>query len=120
MSQPPEASPAAPSAASSRGSRKVRVGVVISNRMKKTIVVRVDRLVREPLYHRVLRRSTHFKAHDEQNTAQIGDVVRIRETRPLSKDKRWRLVEIVRRGAVTEAVIGSQAAQQASTQEPSS
>ena len=76
-------------------SRKVRVGVVTSNRMKKTIVVQVTRLVRHPKYSRVIRQVNSFKAHDETNSAVIGDWVKIMETRPLSKDKRWRLVQIV-------------------------
>ncbi|MBI4353987.1 MAG: 30S ribosomal protein S17 [Candidatus Omnitrophica bacterium] len=79
--------------------RKVRLGTVVSNRMQKTIVIRVDRLVQHPTYQRVVRRATNFKAHDETNSAKIGDYVKIMETRPLSKDKRWRLVEILRRGS---------------------
>lgn len=82
-----------------RGSRKIRVGTVVSNRMQKTIVVRVDRLVRHPKYQRVIRQATRFKVHDETNSANIGDYVKIMETRPLSKDKRWRLLEVVRRGS---------------------
>ncbi len=86
-------------AAAGRGARKVLLGQVTSNKMQKTIVVRVTRLVRHPRYERVIRRSTSFKAHDEHHTAKPGDWVRIVETRPLSKDKRWRLVEIVREGS---------------------
>ena len=85
---------------SARASRKVQTGIVISDRMQKTIVVRVDRLVRHALYTRVVRRAATFQAHDETNSAKIGDLVKIMETRPLSKNKRWRLVEILRRGAV--------------------
>ncbi|MBI4355116.1 MAG: 30S ribosomal protein S17 [Candidatus Omnitrophica bacterium] len=78
-----------------RARRKELVGIVTSNKMQKTIVVRVDRLVRHRTYLKTLRLATSFKVHDEQNTAKIGDRVRIAETRPLSKDKRWRLVEIL-------------------------
>ena len=84
--------------------RKVREGIVVSDKMQKTIVVKIDRLVQHPLYPRTLRSSNTFKAHDEKNTAKIGDLVRIMETRPLSKDKRWRLIEIVRRGSSAEPV----------------
>ena len=72
--------------------RKTRVGVVTSNRMQKTIVVRVDGLAMHPAYGRVMRHSVSYKAHDERNDARIGDQVRIEETRPLSKDKRWMVV----------------------------
>ena len=78
-----------------RNERKERIGKVISNKMQKTITVAVDRKVKHPIYGKFVNRTTKFKAHDEQNTAGIGDTVRIMETRPLSKDKRWRLVEIV-------------------------
>jgi small subunit ribosomal protein S17 len=78
-----------------RNERKERVGKVVSNKMQKTITVAVDRKVKHPIYGKFVNRTTKFKAHDEQNTAGIGDTVRIAETRPLSKDKRWRLVEIV-------------------------
>jgi small subunit ribosomal protein S17 len=78
-----------------RNERKERVGKVISNKMQKTITVAVDRKVKHPIYGKFVNRTTKFKAHDEQNTAGIGDTVRIMETRPLSKDKRWRLIEIV-------------------------
>ena len=78
-----------------QGKRKTKVGRVVSDKMDKTIVVSVERLARHRLYKRVIRLSTKFKAHDEENTAGIGDTVRIMETRPLSKDKRWRLVEVV-------------------------
>ncbi|MBI2871546.1 MAG: 30S ribosomal protein S17 [Candidatus Omnitrophica bacterium] len=78
-----------------RGYTKTRIGVVTSNKMQKTITVRVDRLVGHARYGKVVRRFTKFKAHDEKNKAQIGDRVMIRETRPLSKDKRWRLVTIL-------------------------
>ena len=85
------------SAVHARKRRKVRVGIVTSNKMAKTIVVRVDRLVRHPTYNRVVRHASSFKAHDEHNSASVGDWVKIMETRPLSKDKRWRLIEIVKR-----------------------
>jgi small subunit ribosomal protein S17 len=81
------------------GARKVRVGVVTSNRMQKTIVVRVTRLVRHPKYNRIIHQINSFKAHDETNSAAVGDWVKIMETRPLSKDKRWRLVKIVTRAS---------------------
>ena len=91
-----------------RAFRKIRTGTVISNRMQKTIVVRVDRLTRHPLFDRVMTRSAKFKVHDEQNTARVGDVVKIMETRPLSKDKRWRLVDVVRRASTAPAVPGTE------------
>ena len=77
--------------------RKVRVGVVVSDKMQKTVVVRIDRRVPHPIYGKMVTRSKKFKAHDEDNSAKTGDTVRIAETRPLSKDKRWRVVEIVER-----------------------
>lgn len=80
-----------------RGLRKVRVGKVVSDKMEKTIVVAVETKVRHPLYGKTVNRTTKFKAHDETNDAKIGDKVRIMETRPISKDKRWRLVEVVER-----------------------
>jgi small subunit ribosomal protein S17 len=78
-----------------RNERKERIGKVISNKMQKTITVAVDRKVKHPIYGKFVNKTTKFKAHDEANTAGIGDTVRIMETRPLSKDKRWRLVEVV-------------------------
>ena len=80
-----------------RNSRKTRTGIVVSNKMKNTVVVLVSRSVRHPLYGKVMKSSKKFKAHDESNTAKVGDVVRIQETRPLSKTKRWRLVEIIKK-----------------------
>ena len=77
--------------------RKTRSGIVVSNRMDKTVVVVVERPWRHPLYQKVIRRKVRYKAHDKENQCNVGDVVRIRETRPLSKTKRWRLVEIVKR-----------------------
>jgi small subunit ribosomal protein S17 len=81
-----------------RGNRKERVGEVISNKMSKTIVVRVERRFPHPRYGKVITAYTKFYAHDEKNEAKAGDRVRIQETRPLSKLKRWRLVEVVERG----------------------
>jgi small subunit ribosomal protein S17 len=83
--------------ANERGNRKVRIGTVVSDKMDKTIVVKVETRVKHKLYGKVVRRSVKFKAHDEENTCREGDVVKIMETRPLSKDKHWRLVEIVER-----------------------
>lgn len=78
-----------------RGRRKVRIGRVISDKMDKTIVVAVEDFVRHPIYNKQIKRTTKFKAHDEQNVCKTGDKVKIMETRPLSKDKRFRLVEVV-------------------------
>jgi small subunit ribosomal protein S17 len=78
-----------------RGMRKQRLGTVISDRMDKTVVVRVQTLKEHPRYKKVVRQSSRFKAHDEQNQCKVGDQVRIVETSPLSHDKRWRVVEIV-------------------------
>jgi len=83
--------------ANERGNRKIRIGTVVSDKMDKTIVVKVETRVKHKLYGKVVRRSVKFKAHDEENTCREGDVVKIMETRPLSKDKHWRLVEIVER-----------------------
>jgi small subunit ribosomal protein S17 len=80
-----------------RGRRKVRVGVVISDTRAKTVTVEVPNQISHPRYDKVVRRSTKFHAHDETNDAKVGDTVRIMETRPLSKQKRWRVVEIVER-----------------------
>jgi small subunit ribosomal protein S17 len=80
-----------------RNLRKTRVGIVSSNKMDKTIVVSILDSVKHPLYKKVIKRTVKFKAHDELNECNIGDKVEIMETRPLSKDKRWRLVEIVER-----------------------
>jgi small subunit ribosomal protein S17 len=77
--------------------RRRLVGVVVSDKMQKTIVVRVDRTVRHPLYQKVLRRGKNYKAHDETNNAHEGDVVQIVESRPLSATKRWKLEQIVRK-----------------------
>ena len=82
---------------SSRGRRKVRVGVVVSDARDKTVTVEVPDQMMHPRYDKVVRTSTKFHAHDEANDAKLGDTVRIMETRPLSKQKRWRVVEIVER-----------------------
>ena len=78
-----------------RNLRKERVGVVVSDKMDKTVVVAVIDNVRHPLYKKIVKRTVKFKAHDEQNACGIGDTVMIMETRPISKDKRWRVVEII-------------------------
>ena len=78
-----------------RGLRKTRVGVVVSDKMDKTIVVEIRTRVKHPLYGKIVKRTYKLKAHDEMNECSIGDTVKVMETRPLSKDKRWRLVEIV-------------------------
>jgi small subunit ribosomal protein S17 len=82
---------------SSLGDRKVRIGTVASNKMDKTATILIERLVEHPLYHRVVKRSKKVFAHDENNDCQIGDRVRITETRPLSKRKVWRVVEVIER-----------------------
>jgi small subunit ribosomal protein S17 len=78
-----------------RNLRKTRTGKVTSNKMDKTIVVTVEEHVKHPLYNKIMKRSSKLKAHDEENSCNIGDTVKVMETRPLSKDKRWRLVEII-------------------------
>jgi small subunit ribosomal protein S17 len=88
-------------AAAERGVRKERQGVVVSNKMQKTIVVRVSRRVRHPVYGKEMMESHKFYAHDEKNEAQVGDQVRIVETRPLSRLKRWRLLEVVTKAGVS-------------------
>ncbi len=80
-----------------RGTRKERIGLVTSTAMDKTITVAVERLVQHRLYKKGIKRTKKFKAHDERNECNVGDTVRIRESRPLSKTKRWRLIEIVKR-----------------------
>lgn len=80
-----------------RGLRKVRVGKVTSDKMDKTIVVSIESSVKHPLYKKFVKRTYKLKAHDENNDCKIGDKVKVMETRPLSKDKRWRLVEIIER-----------------------
>lgn len=78
-----------------RNLRKTRIGVVSSNKMDKTITVKVERKIKHPLYGKFLKKTTSFHAHDEKNECSIGDIVKIMESRPLSKTKRWRLVEVV-------------------------
>ena len=78
-----------------RNARKVRIGTVVSDKMDKTIVVAIQYNIKHPLYNKIVKRTYKLKAHDENNTAGIGDRVKVMETRPLSRDKRWRLVEIV-------------------------
>ncbi|PYV82604.1 MAG: 30S ribosomal protein S17 [Acidobacteria bacterium] len=90
------------------GKRKEVIGNVVSNRMNKTIVVQVVRKRSHPLYTRVISKAKKFYAHDEKNEAHIGDVVRLEETRPLSKLKRWRLKEIVRKTALVPEVVTDQ------------
>ena len=80
-----------------RNRRKIRVGKVVSDRMEKTVVVSIERLVKHETYGRYVRRRTKFKVHDEKNECHVGDVVRFMETRPMSKDKRWRFVGFVER-----------------------
>lgn len=93
--------------------RKTKVGRVVSDKMDKTIVVSVERLARHPLYKRVVRLTTKFKAHDEQNDAHLGDTVLIEESRPLSATKRWRLVEVVARAgdqSLSSEIVAEEAA----------
>ncbi len=78
-----------------RGRRKSKIGSVVSNKMDKSVVVSVERLIRHPLYGKYFRKTSKFMAHDEENQCQVGDTVKIVETRPLSKLKRWRLVEVI-------------------------
>jgi small subunit ribosomal protein S17 len=80
-----------------RATRKTRTGLVVSDKMQKTVVVAIERRVPHPIYGKMVTRTKRVKAHDEENTAKTGDTVRIAETRPLSKDKRWRVIEIVDR-----------------------
>ena len=84
-------------AAAERNARKSRTGLVVSDKMEKTVVVAIERRVPHPVYGKMVTRTKRLKAHDEENSAKVGDTVRIVETRPLSKDKRWRVVEIVNR-----------------------
>jgi small subunit ribosomal protein S17 len=80
-----------------RGRRKIRTGVVVSDKMNKTVVVRIEQAVRHPVYHKTVRRTAKLRAHDEKDDAHVGDTVRVMETRPLSKTKRWRVVEVIER-----------------------
>jgi len=97
-------------AAPATGKRKTQIGNVASSRMNKTIVVEVTRKKAHPMYGRVVAHTKKFYAHDEDNTAHAGDVVKIEETRPLSKMKRWRLVEVVRRSKLAPEVTATPAA----------
>ncbi len=85
-----------------RGRRKQMIGVVVGNKMDKTAVVAVERRMRHPLYRKIVRRTTKYKVHDAGNTSNLGDIVRIVETRPMSKEKRWRIAEVLTRGNVAE------------------
>lgn len=90
------------------GKRKTKVGRVVSDKMDKTIVVAVERLARHRVYKRVIRLTSKFKAHDEENAARVGDRVLIEESRPLSHEKRWRLVEIVARASAPPELVGEE------------
>ena len=85
---------------SERNLRKTLIGIVESNKMDKTIVVKVETAVRHPIYKKIVKRTYKLKAHDEENVCQIGDKVKVMETRPLSKEKRWRLVEVMEKAIV--------------------
>ncbi|ROS76787.1 30S ribosomal protein S17 [Cellulomonas sp. PhB143] len=95
MSEKDTAAASADAPTAPRANRKVRRGYVVSDKMDKTVVIEVEDRVKHPLYGKVIRRTTKVKVHDEQNTAGVGDLVVIQETRPLSASKRWRLVEIL-------------------------
>ena len=82
-----------------RGNRKSRIGVVVSNKMTKTVVVKVERRVADPKYGKIVTKAEKYKAHDETQQCQIGDKVRMVETRPMSKDKRWRVAEVIEKAA---------------------
>ncbi len=84
---------------------KTKVGRVVSDKMQKTVVVAVENQLRHPIYHRMLRRTVRFKAHDEENTCKLGDLVQIVETRPLSKEKRWRVAQVLERADRVEAIV---------------
>ena len=83
-----------------RNLRKVMTGTVVSNKMDKTIVVAVETNVKHPMYKKIVKRTYKLKAHDEENVCQVGDIVKVMETRPLSKDKRWRLVEVIEKAVI--------------------
>ncbi len=82
---------------SERNDRKVKIGKVVSDKMDKTVVIAIERLVQHPLYKKSIKKTVRFKAHDENNDSHTGDIVSVMETRPLSKDKRWRVVEVIER-----------------------
>ncbi|HEX2769062.1 MAG TPA: 30S ribosomal protein S17 [Geobacteraceae bacterium] len=84
---------------SERGNRKAQIGVVVSDKMDKTVVVKIDRLVKHPVYNKYIKRSAKYKAHDNDNSCKTGDRVLIEETRPLSKDKRWKVRQIIDKSA---------------------
>ncbi len=84
---------------SERGNRKTQIGIVVSDKMDKTVVVKVDRLVKHPVYNKYIKRTAKYKAHDDENSCKTGDRVMIVETRPLSKDKRWKVRQIVEKSA---------------------
>ena len=90
-----------------RRKRKERIGVVVSDKMDKTISVRVDWVTHHPVYNKIMRKAVKFKAHDEKNSAKMGDTVRIQETRPTSKTKRWRLVEIVKKAIAGDLPVSA-------------
>ncbi len=117
-SKPSDPTPAAqPTAQRERGRRQQKVGRVASDKMQKTIVVAVESLKRHRVYKRTYRYTVRYKVHDEHDSARIGDVVRIEETRPLSKEKRWRLVEIIKRAEQTRPVEEVVAELQASVEQ---
>ena len=93
-----------------QGKRRTKVGRVVSDKMDRTVVVSVERLRRHAIYKRVVRLSSKFKAHDEENSARVGDTVRIEESRPLSREKRWTVVEVVARGSHEELIDGTEQA----------
>src|SRR4051812_47257546 len=97
MTNPNSSTTGTTGARGERATRKTRTGLVVSDKMQKTVVVEIERRVPHPVYGKMVTRTKRVKAHDEENTAKTGDTVRIAETRPLSKDKRWRVVEIVGR-----------------------
>ncbi len=80
-----------------RGNRKVRTGTVVSDKMEKTVVIEIERIQKHPVYHKIIKRHKRFKVHDENNSCRVGDFIEITETRPLSKDKHWRLVKVISR-----------------------
>ncbi len=84
---------------SERGTRKTQIGVVVSDKMDKTVVVKIDRLVKHPVYNKYIKRAAKYKAHDDNNSCKVGDRVLIVETRPLSKDKRWKVRQIIEKSA---------------------
>ena len=100
-----------------RGKRKEKTGIVVSDKMDKTISVRVDWVTHHPVYGKIMRKATKFKVHDEKNSAKTGDTVRIQETRPTSKTKRWRLVEIIKKANTADVSAPAEEALNAKGQE---